>query len=83
MTDKQRRSKRAALLALYGRHCWLCHEYIALNQVPTIDHLVPISKGGRHNIENLRLAHRSCNAQRGDGPASVLTLRAAMAIEFA
>lgn len=32
---------------------------------PTIDHLVPRSRGGSSDLVNLRLAHRRCNNQRG------------------
>ena len=35
----------------------------------TIDHIVPISKGGLTTIENCRLAHRDCNLNRGNGKA--------------
>lgn len=33
---------------------------------PTIDHIVPLSKGGRHTWENVQLAHMSCNAHKFD-----------------
>lgn len=29
-----------------------------------IDHIIPISRGGNHSIENLKLACRSCNASK-------------------
>ncbi|MDR2256996.1 MAG: HNH endonuclease [Arthrobacter sp.] len=32
---------------------------------PTLDHIVPVSHGGSHSIDNLRLAHRICNTTRG------------------
>jgi hypothetical protein len=34
----------------------------------TLDHVIPRSEGGTRNIENLRLAHRCCNMQRGADP---------------
>lgn len=32
---------------------------------PTIDHIVPVSKGGTHTWGNVKLAHWSCNSKRG------------------
>lgn len=33
---------------------------------PSIDHVIPISKGGLHSWENVRLAHVGCNASKRD-----------------
>jgi len=34
---------------------------------PTIDHIIPVSKGGHpSDIDNLQLAHRCCNRQKSD-----------------
>lgn len=32
---------------------------------PTIDHLIPISRGGLHTWDNVKLAHLSCNTKKG------------------
>src|SRR3954447_5673084 len=52
-----------------GWWCWLCGEAIEPDAVgpwqPTIDHLVPRSRGGSSELSNLRLAHRRCNNHRG------------------
>lgn len=33
---------------------------------PTIDHIIPLSKGGSHTWDNVQLAHMSCNAGKCD-----------------
>ena len=55
-------------LAIYERDggiCQLCDESVARDKFD-LDHIVPISKGGPHMPSNVRLAHRSCNARRGN-----------------
>ena len=58
--------------------CWICGEQCDLSDkrivngtiivgdtYPSIDHLLPIARGGRHEWENIRLAHKGCNSLRG------------------
>ena len=33
---------------------------------PTLDHIIPLSKGGTHTWENVQLAHMKCNAGKCD-----------------
>ena len=35
--------------------------FVAGNNYPSIDHIIPLSKGGEHSWGNVRLAHRRCN----------------------
>lgn len=49
-------------LETYGTTCHLCGEPGAT----TADHVVPRSKGGTHAIANMKPAHMSCNAARGN-----------------
>lgn len=52
--------------------CWLCGKPCDINadtnadEYPSIDHVIPISKGGKDRWDNIRLAHRICNARRGN-----------------
>lgn len=78
--DKNRANKsygltwldRMALFARDGWNCQICSEpmdYTADPQsdwYPTIDHILPRSKGGGDELSNLRSAHMWCNAVRGD-----------------
>lgn len=65
------------VLDTYGTNCHICNEAIDLSAPRSagkegwqyslhIDHLIPLSKGGDDNIENVRPAHAICNLQKGD-----------------
>jgi 5-methylcytosine-specific restriction endonuclease McrA len=43
------------------------------SNAPTIDHIIPISKGGHHLFANLQTACRSCNTIKGDRLGDVVT----------
>lgn len=51
--------------------CQICHEPTDPaaepngDRFPSLDHIIPQSHGGEHTPENLRTAHRVCNARRG------------------
>lgn len=44
-----------------GGVCHLCGEPGA----DTLDHVVPLSRGGSNGVGNLRPAHRGCNSRKG------------------
>jgi hypothetical protein len=60
----------AAIAERDGWRCWLCDEPVPAAarpgdpNAPTLDHVLPRSKGGRREPGNLRLAHRRCNHRR-------------------
>lgn len=56
---------RAAVLERDGYVCGICGENIAEGDV-SIDHIIPITRGGGDNIENLQPAHKSCNSRKGN-----------------
>lgn len=74
--------KDISLQSLYKRDngiCYICgrvcdwNDYIVKNgtvicgdRYPSIEHVKPISKGGLHSWENVRLAHRICNTRKGN-----------------
>ena len=43
----------------------------------TIDHIVPLSKGGRHEYANVQPAHSLCNHVKGNGEFSLERLEVA------
>lgn len=40
--------------------------FVAGNYYPSIDHVIPLAKGGTHEWENVKLAHRICNSLKRD-----------------
>ena len=36
------------------------------NNYPSVDHIIPISKGGTHTWDNVQLAHIICNSKKGN-----------------
>lgn len=56
------------LLALYARdggRCWICRRDTPF-AVAEFDHVVPISRGGPHTPENLRVSCGPCNRRKHD-----------------
>lgn len=63
---KQRMWTINFLVRQYGGECYLCLKPFESKSDITIDHLVPVSKGGSDTIENKRLAHELCNGAKKD-----------------
>lgn len=83
LCTKRRRAKREQLMLRHGRWCWLCNKDILPEQQVTVDHVIPISLGGSHAIDNLRLAHARCNSDRRNGMPPVLHLTPEMVVSRA
>lgn len=55
-----------------GWICQLCHEPIDQSiawphpKSPSIDHIIPLSKGGAHALSNVQSAHLGCNSSKCD-----------------
>lgn len=52
-----------------GGTCWLCRRQVprVVGDVlsPSLDHVIPLSRGGEHSYANVRLSHSICNARKG------------------
>jgi 5-methylcytosine-specific restriction endonuclease McrA len=46
------------------RQCRLCKTPVELEDMQ-MDHIVPVSMGGTHSLENLQASHRACNILKG------------------
>ena len=59
------RKKWLAQYQAQGGKCALCGELMPLEKM-TKDHIIPRSKGGSPDWENIQLAYEPCNATKGD-----------------
>jgi hypothetical protein len=63
--------------------CWICTQPIDRGQQwpqplsPTIDHVIPITKGGEHTMANVRCAHAVCNNKKKNNIYSVCSAQSA------
>lgn len=62
---------RKLLITKHGGRCYLCNEPVELGdpaspRYATIDHVIPLSKGGRDSIDNCALACMECNQRKAD-----------------
>lgn len=53
------------LKKIYGNVCVKCGEKEYAGNALTIDHKVPVSKGGTNNIDNLQPLCKRCNSSKG------------------
>lgn len=49
-----------------NKTCTICHTYVKRREA-SIDHIIPLSKGGEHTYRNTALAHNLCNAKKNNG----------------
>lgn len=64
--EKQGRVGRAdyqLVILMSNGNCGICAKEVAREDL-SYDHIIPISKGGAHSLENLQLAHVYCNKRK-------------------
>lgn len=60
-------AKRVAYAKIYEEEngvCYLCCKPVE-RKGAHFDHVVPLSKGGSHTFDNIRVTHRTCNLRKG------------------
>lgn len=71
LLSRQARNKARKLISLedmmilWDGICQLCEKPIESLAQASRDHIMPVSRGGTSVFENLQLAHRSCNTDKG------------------
>jgi RNA-directed DNA polymerase len=61
--------RRNIIVQRYDRQggiCPLCNEPIISLDEANLDHILPKSRGGSNDRENLQLVHRKCNTRKGN-----------------
>lgn len=63
-----------------GWRCGLCRKCVDPTlaypspQSPSLDHIVPLSLGGKHALSNVQISHLACNVAKGNRAADVQPL---------
>lgn len=65
------RIRRADIIARDHSTCYLCGKLLMPKHI-TLDHVVPLVRGGSHIPDNLRVACRSCNSRKRESLLSEL-----------
>lgn len=69
-----------SVITKYNGICQICGKPVDLSDIenghirknyPTVDHIIPLSKGGEHTWGNIQLAHMACNAGKCDRLSTV------------
>lgn len=61
----KRKKAVTALIKRDGTICYLCDERMVRPQM-TIDHVIPLCKGGTNTMDNFKLTHSKCNLDKGN-----------------
>ncbi len=86
--SSQRKKIRQQIFQRDNYICWLCSESVDISLkdgnplAPTLDHVIARKDGGKDTVENLRLAHASCNNYRHNKPKQLPSLEVATAGEW-
>lgn len=78
MFKREKKQQRFdALRSRDGDNCWRCYRPMQFDlprghdQAPTLEHILPKSKGGTGVLDNLCLCHGRCNRMMGDNTPEV------------
>lgn len=78
--------KREKVYKRTGGKCWYCGVKLSLERGKknrmTLDHVIPKSKGGTSDLDNLVPACRWCNTGKADSPLEVFRQRAGVGVFY-
>lgn len=62
---------RSEIIERDNSRCWICRKPCDAKDIQ-LDHVVPLSRGGKHVPENVKVAHAGCNRWKGDRIVTLL-----------
>lgn len=65
MAPKVTKAARRTVIRKAKGRCSICGQRLRSKEEVTLDHIQPVSMGGKNSIDNLRAAHKECNMARG------------------
>ena len=57
--------EKKTIYSKYDGKCAICGKPVRFKKM-TVDHKIPVSKGGTNELSNLQLSHLSCNRAKAD-----------------
>lgn len=66
-TEKRKKFSQSEREIIYNRsegRCGICGRFVPYGEF-TVDHIVPLAKGGKNDFDNLQCACKSCNQLKG------------------
>jgi len=68
--ERQWMKLKRQVLERDGRTCWICDAQTVSTmnhpRAASLDHVIPLARGGGNELDNLRIACRACNTERAD-----------------
>jgi hypothetical protein len=55
-----------------GQICQKCHKHVPDDEIH-FDHVIPVARGGRSSVQNLRVLCQDCNLKKSDSLTEILT----------
>lgn len=65
INSHSRRMLRLYLYAFADAKCHICQQHMTFKDM-SVDHVIPLSRGGKTKLGNLRAAHIQCNNIKGN-----------------
>jgi hypothetical protein len=71
MNGEKVRRRKAFLIHFFNTNCFYCGiptqtSDVLISNLMTLDHIVPVSRGGNNDVSNLVICCASCNNDRGN-----------------